>query len=63
VTGRYSAVEKADLTQHRYESGTSVKAGVRWYFFESLGVGLEHETGDVSVTTISMRFSFGNLPL
>ena len=59
----YSAVEKADLTAHRYESGTSIKAGFRWYFFQNLGLGLEHESGDIDVTTISMRFSFGNLPL
>ncbi len=63
VTGHYSAVEKADLTAHRYESGTSIKAGFRWYFFQNLGLGLEHESGDIDVTTISMRFSFGNLPL
>ncbi len=63
LTGHYSAVEKADLSQHRYESGTSVTAGFRWYFFENLGVGIEHRSGDVDVTTISMRFNFGNLPL
>jgi len=63
VTAHYSPVEKADLTKHRYESGTTVAAGFRWYFFENLGVGIDHETGDVDVTTISMRFSFGNLPL
>jgi hypothetical protein len=63
VTGHYSAVEKADLTAHRYESGTSIKAGFRWYFFQNLGLGLEHESGEIEVTTISMRFSFGNLPL
>jgi len=63
VAGHYSGVEKADLTAHRYESGTSIKAGVRWYFFQNLGLGLEHESGDIEVTTISMRFSFGNLPL
>jgi hypothetical protein len=63
LTGHYSPVEKADLTKHHYESGTSVTAGFRWYFFESLGVGIEHESGDVEITTISMRFNFGNLPL
>jgi hypothetical protein len=63
VTGRYSPVEKADLSKHLYESGTSVTAGLRWYFFENLGVGLEYQSGDVKVTTISMRFNFGNLPL
>ena len=63
VSGHYSAVEKADLTAHRFESGTSIKAGFRWYFFQNLGLGLEHESGDIEITTISMRFSFGNLPL
>jgi long-subunit fatty acid transport protein len=63
VTAHYSPVAKADLSQHKYESGTSVAAGVRWYFFQNLGLGVEHESGDVEVTTISMRFSFGNLPL
>jgi len=63
LTGHYSPVEKADLSKHHYESGTSVAAGFRWYFFENLGVGIDHESGDVDVTTISMRFSFGNLPL
>jgi hypothetical protein len=63
LTGHYSPVEKADLSKHRFESGTSVTAGFRWYFFESLGVGIEYRSGDVDVTTISMRFNFGNLPL
>jgi len=63
LTGHYSPVEKADLTNHRYDSGVSVAAGLRWYFFENLGLGIEHESGDVGVTTISMRFNFGNLPL
>jgi hypothetical protein len=58
---RYSPVAKALLSQRTYETGTSASIGVRWYFFENLGVGLEHENGDVDTTTISMRFSFGNL--
>jgi hypothetical protein len=62
VTGRYSSVAKPLLTEGRYDSGSSVKAGLRWYFFENLGVGIEHESGEIDVTTLSMRFSFGNLP-
>ena len=58
---RYSPVAKALLSQRATDSGGSVSVGVRWYFFENLGVGLEHESGDVDTTTISMRFSFGNL--
>jgi len=60
--GRYSPVAKAVLSERRYEPGSSVSAGVRWYFFENLGVGLEYDSGDIDTTTISMRFSFGNLP-
>jgi hypothetical protein len=62
LSGRYSSVAKPLLTEGRYESGSSIKAGLRWYFFENLGVGLEHESGEIDVTTLSMRFSFGNLP-
>lgn len=62
LTGRYSPVAKPLLTEGRYESGTSVSAGLRWYFFENLGVGIEYESGEVDQTTLSMRFSFGNLP-
>jgi hypothetical protein len=58
---RYSPVAKALLSQRTYETGASMSVGLRWYFFENLGVGFEHESGDVDTTTISMRFSFGNL--
>ncbi len=58
---RYSPVAKALLSEGTYEAGSSASVGVRWYFFESLGVGLEYESGDVDTTTLSMRFSFGNL--
>jgi hypothetical protein len=60
--GRHSPLAKADLSQRTFESGSSASAGVRWYFFENLGVGVEYDSGDVDTTTISMRFSFGNLP-
>jgi hypothetical protein len=62
VSGRYSPVAKPLLSEGRHESGSSVSAGLRWYFFENLGMGIEHESGEVDMTTISMRFSFGNLP-
>ena len=62
VFGRYSPVAKPLLTQRTYEKGSSAVAGVRWYFFENLGVGIEYDSGAVDTTTISMRFSFGNLP-
>ena len=62
ITERYSQLAKPLLSEGRYESGSSVNVGLRWYFFENLGVGIEHESGEVDITTISMRFSFGNLP-
>ena len=43
-----------NLGRRRAFAGTSSRAS---------GVGIEHESGDIGVTTISMRFSFGNLPL
>jgi hypothetical protein len=60
--GRYSPVAKAVLSERTYEDGTSVSTGVRWYFWENLAAGIEYDSGDVDTTTISMRFSFGNLP-
>lgn len=60
--GRYSPVAKPALSERTYENGSSATVGVRWYFFENLGVGVEYDSGDVDTTTISMRFSFGNLP-
>jgi len=60
--GKYSPVAKALLSEGTFEKGTSEILGVRWYFFENLGVGIEYDSGDVDTTTISMRLSFGNLP-
>lgn len=60
--GRYSPVAKAVLSERAYEDGTSYSTGVRWYFWENLAAGIEYDSGDVDTTTISMRFSFGNLP-
>jgi len=62
VFGRYSPVAKPVLSERTYEPGSATTAGIRWYFFENLGVGIEYDSGDVDTTTISMRFSFGNLP-
>jgi hypothetical protein len=50
------------LDERRFDSGTVVNAGLRWYFFPDLGVGLDYQSGDLSSLTLSMRFSFGNLP-
>lgn len=60
--GRYSEVGKSDLSALRFEADTVLNAGFRWYFFEDLGVGIDYQSGEVETTTISMRFSFGNLP-
>jgi hypothetical protein len=60
--GKYSPVAKALLSEGTFEKGNSAILGVRWYFFENLGVGIEYDSGEVDTTTISMRFSFGNLP-
>ena len=60
VFGRYSPLAKPILSERRYDKGSSINAGVRWYFFEDLGVGIEYESGDNEAMTLSMRFSFGN---
>lgn len=60
--GRHSTVGKANLSALELESDTTAHAGFRWYFFRDLGIGFEYENGPVETTTISMRFSFGNLP-
>jgi hypothetical protein len=60
--GRHSSVGRANLSAGTLESDTTAHAGFRVYFFRDLGVGLEYESGPLETTTISMRFSFGNLP-
>ena len=59
---RYSTVGMIDLNRREFESDTHFNLGFRWYFFEDLGMGVEYETGQVDTVTVSMRFSFGNLP-
>jgi hypothetical protein len=59
---RHSALAKPNLSAREFESGTTAHVGLRWYFFEDLGLGIEYESGDVETTTISMRFGFGDLP-
>lgn len=60
--GRHSPVAKSNLSTRELASDTVVNAGLRWYFLEDLGIGLEYESGEVATTMISMRFNFGNLP-
>ena len=62
AAGRYSTVGKIDLNRREFDSDTLFNLGLRWYFFEDLGVGVEFESGQVDTITLSMRFSFGNLP-
>jgi hypothetical protein len=62
VFGRASPVAKANLSTRELESDMILHTGLRWYFFEDLGVGIEFESGNVETTTISMRFGFGDLP-
>ena len=56
-----SAVGSADLTQQTFDSDTSVRFGLLWYFFEDLGMGIDYEAGEIDTFSISMRFSFGDL--
>lgn len=60
--GRHLPAGKPKLSALELEPDTIVNAGLRWYFFQGLGVGIDFESGDVKTTTISMRFNFGNLP-
>lgn len=62
AAGRYSTVGKIDLNRREFDSDTLFNLGLRWYFFEDLGMGVEFESGQVDTITVSMRFSFGNLP-
>lgn len=53
---------EARLNDRAFDAATLVNAGLRWSFFPDLGVGLDYQSGDLSVVTLSMRFSFGDLP-
>ena len=59
---RHSPMAETNLSALEFDAGTIAHAGLRWYFFEDLGVGVEYESGEVETTTISIRFGFGNLP-
>lgn len=59
----YSTIGSVNLDQLLFESDTSFQVGAIWYFFEDVGLGIDYRGGQVSTFTISMRFSFGTLPL
>jgi len=61
VAARGSDVGKVDLTTRTFDSGTEVSAGLRFYFFEDLGLGVDYRSGDVDTLALSMRFGFGEL--
>lgn len=56
-----SDTAKVDLTTATFDTGTRATAGVRWYFFEDLGLGFDVRSGDVDSVNVSLRFSFGDL--
>jgi hypothetical protein len=62
ASGRVTPVGKINLTSRSLDSDTSFSTGVRWYFFNDLGVGVDYESGEVETITFSLRFGFGRLP-
>lgn len=56
-----SETVEVDLTNGTLESGTRSVAGLRWYFFEDLGLGFDVRSGDVDSVNVSLRFGFGDL--
>jgi len=60
--GKHAPHGKVNLTNFEFDAETYANVGMRWYFFEDLGVGLDYEGGEVETLTLSMRFSFGTLP-
>jgi hypothetical protein len=56
-----SPVADIDLTSSTLSSGTEATVGLRYYFFQDLGFGVDLRSGDVDALTLSMRFGFGEL--
>jgi hypothetical protein len=56
-----SPVADVDLTSSTLSSGTEATLGLRYYFFQDLGFGVDLRSGDVDALTLSMRFGFGEL--
>jgi hypothetical protein len=62
ASARYSPTAEVNLNTLEFEAGTMGSLGVRWYFFEDLGLGIDYEAGDFETIAVSLRFGFGNLP-
>lgn len=60
-SARLTPVGTPILSERRFDDDTIVGLGIRWYFFEDLGLAFDYERGEVSTLTLAMRFSFGNL--
>lgn len=62
ASARSSAVGSVNLSASQLDSGTEISAGVRFYFFEDLGVGFGYSSSDDADTfAVSLRFGFGEL--
>lgn len=59
---RFSEVGDVDLNTLQLKEDESLRLGVLWYFFEDLGLGVNVDSGSVDTVSVTMRFSFGNLP-
>jgi hypothetical protein len=58
---RLSPVGEVSLDTLEYDDDITVRAGVMWYFFEDLGFGVDFESGQADIVSLSFRFGFGNL--
>jgi hypothetical protein len=58
-----SSVGRVDLNSLQADSGTEAQAGLRFYFFQDLGVGFDYRgrQDHLNTFTVSMRFGFGEL--
>jgi hypothetical protein len=63
ANAHYSEVGKVTLSTRQFDSDTSTRVGMMWYFFEDLGMGVDYLAAQVDTVSISMRFGFGDLRL
>jgi hypothetical protein len=59
---RHAPLGELDLSSRSLDATATVHTGLRWYFLQDLGLGIEYESGDVETFVLSLRFSYGNLP-